>query len=196
MVKRIFDIAFSLIALVLLSPLFAVLAIVVLCDGSGGVLFAQVRVGKNSRPFRMLKFRTMKPNSETAGQLTIGNRDKRITRSGFFLRKYKLDELPQLINVLLGQMSIVGPRPEVPRYVELYNEEEKHVLDIRPGITDYASLEYFAEGELLARAENPELTYINEVMPAKLRLNLRYIRERSLLTDLMVIGRTVKKIFE
>ncbi|MDZ4821940.1 MAG: sugar transferase [Flavobacteriales bacterium] len=193
--KRIFDIAFSLVALVLLSPLFFVLAIIVLCDGSGGIFFTQVRVGKNGKTFRLIKFRTMRSKSEASGQLTIGSGDHRITRSGSILRNYKLDELPQLVNVLLGQMSIVGPRPEVPRYVALYNEEQQHVLDISPGITDYASLQYFHESDLLAKSENPEETYINEVMPAKLQLNLQYIREQSFISDCKIIGRTVRKIF-
>ncbi len=137
----------------------------------------------------------MRSKSEASGQLTIGSGDHRITRSGSILRNYKLDELPQLVNVLLGQMSIVGPRPEVPRYVALYNEEQQHVLDISPGITDYASLQYFHESDLLAKSENPEETYINEVMPAKLQLNLQYIREQSFISDCKIIGRTVRKIF-
>lgn len=137
----------------------------------------------------------MRPGSESSGQITVGMRDPRITSSGIFLRKYKLDELPQLVNIMIGDMSVVGPRPEVPRYVELYSPEQRQVLNVRPGLTDYASLEYFHENEILSRAADPERSYREEIMPAKLALNLRYLQDQSLLTDLKIIARTVGKIF-
>lgn len=136
----------------------------------------------------------MRVNSDRLGLITIGGRDPRITAAGYYLRKYKLDELPQLLNVLFGTMSLVGPRPEVRKYVDLYTEEQKKVLDVKPGITDYASLEYFSENELLAKSPDPENTYINEVMPSKLALNKKYIEEAGLLTDFKIILRTLKKI--
>ena len=137
----------------------------------------------------------MKPDSDKKGLLTVGGRDPRVTGIGYFLRKYKLDELPQLINVLVGDMSLVGPRPEVRKYVDLYSKEQLHVLDVQPGITDYASIEYSNENELLAKSADPEKTYIEEVMPAKLKLNMKYIEEKSLRTDLKIIFRTIGKIF-
>lgn len=154
----------------------------------------QKRVGRNNKDFTIYKFRTMKTGSDKKGLLTVGGRDSRITSVGYFLRKYKLDELPQLFNVLFGDMSLVGPRPEVRKYVDLYNEEQKKILLVKPGITDYASLEYFSENELLGKSSNPEETYIKEIMPAKLELNKRYISEAGLITDLKIIGRTLKKI--
>lgn len=195
MMKRLFDIVFSLIMLMLLSPLLLIIVILVIADSRGGAFFGQIRVGKNEIPFRLWKFRTMRPDSENKGQLTIGARDSRITRVGFVLRKYKIDELPQLWNVLAGDMSMVGPRPEVPRYVAMYSPEQKAVLNVRPGITDYASLLYFEESELLAKSANPEETYVKEVMPAKLKLNLDYIRKNSLSGDMIIIVRTVKRMF-
>lgn len=155
----------------------------------------QKRVGKNGKDFSLLKFRTMRPDSDKKGLLTVGMRDSRITRTGYFLRKYKLDELPQLFNVLTGDMSLVGPRPEVRKYVDMYNEEQKKVLSVQPGITDYASIEYVNENEVLARSSNPEQTYINEIMPHKLELNLKYIREKGMATDLKIIIRTIGRIF-
>ena len=137
----------------------------------------------------------MQLNSDSKGLLTVGGRDPRITRSGYFLRKYKLDELPQLLNVLIGDMSFVGPRPEVKKYVDLYTSKELQVLNVRPGITDFASLEYFSENQLLATSDDPETTYIQEIMPAKLKLSARYIEEASLLTDVKIMGRTILKIF-
>lgn len=195
MMKRLFDIVFSLVMLMLLSPLLLIIVILVIADSRGGAFFGQIRVGKNEIPFRLWKFRTMRPDSENKGQLTIGARDSRITRVGFVLRKYKIDELPQLWNVLAGDMSMVGPRPEVPRYVAMYSPEQKAVLNVRPGITDYASLLYFEESELLAKSANPEETYVKEVMPAKLKLNLDYIRKNSLSGDMIIIVRTVKRMF-
>jgi len=150
--KRAFDIVFSLFLLTLLSPLFLFLSTFIALDSRGGVFFGQIRVGKNGCHFRLLKFRTMRPFSESAGQITVGASDSRITRAGKWLRKYKMDELPQLINILRGQMSVVGPRPEVPRYVEMYTDDQRRVLEVRPGLTDYASLAYFHENEVLAQS--------------------------------------------
>lgn len=158
------------------------------------IFYFQTRVGKDNLDFKLFKFRTMYTDADKKGLLTVGGRDPRVTPVGYYLRKFKLDELPQLFNVLFGSMSLVGPRPEVRKYVEMYNEEQKRVLEVKPGITDYASLEYINENELLAKSENPEQTYINEIMPAKLKLNMRYIQETGLLTDLTIITRTVQKI--
>lgn len=193
--KRIFDIIFSAIMLMILSPLFLVIAISIVFDSRGGVFFGQIRVGKNERPFKLWKFRTMRPGSEKKGQLTVGARDNRITKSGYVLRKYKMDELPQLWNVFVGEMSMVGPRPEVPRYVDMYNNEQKRVLSIKPGITDYASLLYFSESELLAKSTDPEKTYIDEIMPAKLKLNLEYVQKHSFGGDIRIIVKTIGRIF-
>jgi len=195
MMKRLFDIGFSLFFLLLLLPLFILLSIWIATDSGGGPFFLQLRVGHRGRLFSLIKFRTMRTGAELSGQITIGSRDPRITGPGHFLRRFKLDELPQLVNILIGDMSVVGPRPEVPRYVALYTEEQRKVLEVRPGLTDYASLEYFSESELLGKAEDPEHTYIHEVMPAKLSLNLKYISESGLRTDLRIIWRTVKRIF-
>lgn len=194
MLKRLFDITCSFIGLLLLSPLFLVIAAWILTDSRGGVFYRQVRVGQFGRDFRLFKFRSMRPGSDKKGLLTVGGRDNRITRSGYFLRRYKLDELPQLINVLTGDMSLVGPRPEVRKYVDLYTEEQKKVLLARPGITDYASIEYARENDLLAQSSDPEKTYIEEIMPAKLLLNLKYINEQGLGTDLKIIFKTFGKI--
>lgn len=194
MLKRLFDITCSFIGLLLLSPLFFVIAAWILTDSRGGVFYRQVRVGQYGRDFRLFKFRSMRPGSDKKGLLTVGGRDNRITRSGYFLRRYKLDELPQLINVLTGDMSLVGPRPEVRKYVDLYTEEQKKVLLARPGITDYASIEYARENDLLAQSSDPEKTYIEEIMPAKLLLNLKYINEQGLGTDLKIIFKTFGKI--
>jgi lipopolysaccharide/colanic/teichoic acid biosynthesis glycosyltransferase len=194
MLKRLFDIFVSLTGLLLLLPLFFVIGLLVRFDSPGSVFYRQQRVGKNRRLFRIFKFRTMQLNSDSKGLLTVGGRDPRITRSGYFLRKYKLDELPQLLNVLIGDMSFVGPRPEVKKYVDLYTSKELQVLNVRPGITDFASLEYFSENQLLATSDDPETTYIQEIMPAKLKLSARYIEEASLLTDVKIMGRTILKI--
>jgi lipopolysaccharide/colanic/teichoic acid biosynthesis glycosyltransferase len=195
MAKRAFDIILSFIGLLLLSPVFITLAIAIAFDSPGGVFYRQTRVGKNGHPFRILKFRSMRSGSDKKGQLTVGSKDQRITRTGRFIRRHKLDELPQLINVLKGDMSLVGPRPEVPKYVAMYNEEQKKVLSVRPGITDYASIEYANENDLLASSSDPEKTYIDEVMPAKLALNKKYISEAGLGTDIKLIFRTLGKVF-
>lgn len=192
--KRLFDIVFSSIVLILFLPFGILIALWILIESKGGVFYAQERIGKNGVPFRMLKFRTMRPNAEKSGRLTVGMRDPRITRSGVVLRKYKLDEFPQFINVLSGKMSIVGPRPEVAEFVSLYSPEQRQILNVKPGITDYASLEYFKENELLGQSEDPHRTYIEEIMPAKITLNMKYIDNPGLMQDIKIIWRTFLKI--
>lgn len=195
MLKRAFDIVVSAISVLVLSPVLLVLGLVVALTSPGGAFFRQVRVGRGGEPFHLLKFRTMRPGSEAKGQITVGGCDPRITGIGYFLRKSKMDELPQLINVLKGDMSIVGPRPEVPKYVALYTPEQREVLNVRPGITSAASIAYMNENELLGRSADPERTYIDEVMPAKLALDLAYAREPSLGRDLSIILRTATGLF-
>lgn len=190
MIKRIFDIFFSLIVLAILSPILFLIILLVLSDSKGGAFFHQIRVGKDGVEFKLHKFRTMKPASENSGQLTVGMRDSRITKIGYYLRKSKLDEMPQLWNILVGQMSVVGPRPEVPKYVAMYSAQQRQVLSVKPGLTDYASIKYVNENEILEKSSNPEQTYIDEIMPEKLALNLQYIREKSLLVDLKIIVNT------
>ncbi|MFN0187545.1 MAG: sugar transferase [Bacteroidia bacterium] len=194
MAKRLFDVLVSTVMSVLLSPLLLVLALAVKFSSKGPAFYMQERIGKNEKPFRIFKFRTMFLDSDKKGLLTVGGRDPRVTRVGYFLRKYKLDELPQLFNVVLGEMSLVGPRPEVKKYVEMYSVEQRKVLEVKPGITDYASIEYANENELLGKADDPEKMYVEEIMPAKLKLNLKYVREQSFLVDLKIIFRTVMKI--
>ena len=192
--KRIFDILVSFVGLVILSPLFIVLAIVIVSDSKGSVFFKQTRVGRNGVPFKIYKFRTMIEDAEAKGmQLTVGD-DSRITNVGTFLRKTKIDELPQLINVFKGEMSFVGPRPEVPKYVELYTEDQRQVLMVRPGITDLASIEYRNESDLLVNTDNPEKIYVEEIMPKKLDLNMRYIERISFVTDIGIIFRTISVV--
>lgn len=192
--KRAFDIVVSLVLVLVLLPLLVVLALSVVLTSSGGAFFRQVRVGRGGHEFKLMKFRTMRPDSEARGQLTIGGRDPRVTPIGYFLRKSKLDELPQLWNVLVGDMSLVGPRPEVPKYVALYTTEQREVLGVRPGITGPASLQYIDENELLARSADPERTYIEEVMPAKLAIDLEYVRRASMANDLRILFRTAKGV--
>jgi lipopolysaccharide/colanic/teichoic acid biosynthesis glycosyltransferase len=194
MAKRLFDITSSLLGLLLIAPLLLLIALLVVLDSRGGVFYRQVRVGKDNRDFRLLKFRSMAQGSDRKGLLTVGGKDSRVTRTGYYLRKYKLDELPQLVNVLKGDMSLVGPRPEVRKYVSLYDENQLKVLSVRPGITDPASIAYSNENELLGSAENPEKLYIEEIMPAKLRMNLDYIRSQSFSGDVRIIGSTITKI--
>ncbi len=192
--KRIFDFFLALIGLIILLPFFTLIILLILITSGFPIFYTQKRVGRGNIEFDLLKFRTMKNNAEKAGLLTVGGRDPRITGIGYYLRKYKIDELPQLVNVLLGDMSLVGPRPEVRKYVDMYNEEQKKVLLVKPGITDLASLEYFSENDLLAKSSEPEQTYINEIMPAKLELNKKYISEMGVRTDLKIILRTLKRI--
>lgn len=188
---RALDILFSFFGLILLSPVLLVLAVWVKLDSSGPVFYRQVRVGRYGKDFMLLKFRSMRVNADKAGLLTVGGRDPRITTAGYFLRKYKLDELPQLLNVLIGEMSLVGPRPEVRKYVELYTNEQKNILNVRPGVTDIASIEFKNENELLARSNNAEHTYITEVMPQKIKLNQVFIQDPSVASYLRIIFRTV-----
>lgn len=192
--KRLFDILFSLIILILFLPFGIVLSVLIVLESKGGIFYKQERIGKNGIPFYLLKFRSMRTNADKLGKLTVGMRDPRITKIGYFIRKFKLDEFPQFINVLKGEMSIVGPRPDVKEYVDLYSTEERKVLEVKPGITDYASLEYFEESDLLAKSSNPEKTYIEEIMPAKLKLNQKYIANPTLLVDLKIIFLTAKRI--
>lgn len=192
--KRLLDILSSLLVLILLLPVWLIIAMAVALESRGGVFYHQYRVGKDNRDFKMYKFRTMQTGSDQKGLLTVGDRDNRITRVGYFLRKYKLDEFPQLINVLKGDMSVVGPRPEVRKYVDLYTPEQMRVLSVRPGLTDIASIQYVHEDEILAASDNPEQTYIQEVMPAKLALNLQYIDTQSLCGDIKLIWKTFTAI--
>ena len=192
-IKRIFDIICSSLGLIVLSPMLIIVTILIKKGSDGPVFFKQIRVGENEKEFLILKFRTMVVDAEKLGkQITIGN-DSRITKIGAFLRKYKLDELPQLINVFKGEMSLVGPRPEVPRYVKLYTEEQKEVLKIKPGITDLASLRYKDENDLLGDKQDPEAFYINTVMPDKLSLNLEYMKNNNVIFDIYIIIKTIVK---
>src|SRR5574344_508843 len=177
---RLFDILFSCIGLIILSPLFAVVAIWIKLDSIGPVFYRQIRVGKNDKDFRIFKFRSMRVGSDTKGLITVGGKDMRVTRAGYFLRKYKVDELPQLLNVFVGDMSLVGPRPEVRKYVDLYTPEQLKVLSVRPGITDYASVEYVDENEILGAAEDSERTYIEQILPDKIRDNMKDINHQTL----------------
>lgn len=195
MVKRLFDIIFSIAGLIILFPLFLVVSILILLDSHGSAFFFQSRVGKTNRDFQMIKFRTMFCNSENKGLLTVGNTDPRITKTGQWLRKYKIDEFPQLFNILIGDMSFVGPRPEVRKYVDLYNYGQMKVLSVKPGLTDYASLEYINENEILEQYDNPEKVYIEKIMPEKLALNLKYINEKGFFTDLEIMVKTIGRIF-
>ena len=192
--KRLFDILSSFFVLIHIWPFMLIIAMLVVFSGRGGVFFTQKRVGRNEKEFKLYKFRTMRLDSEQKGQLTVGGDDPRITKAGRFLRRFKLDELPQLLNVLAGSMSVVGPRPEVSKYTNMYTPEQKKVLSVRPGLTDYASIEYIDENDLLGQSKDPEKTYIDEVMPAKLKLNLKYIEEQGFLTDLKIIFKTLGKI--
>lgn len=190
MLKRTFDILFSLGGIIFLSPILILISIIVKADSAGPVLYRQTRVGKNNIDFDLLKFRSMKINSDKSGLLTVGGRDSRITTAGYYLRKYKLDELPQLINVLKGEMSFVGPRPEVRKYVELYNTQQKKILNVRPGITDTASIKYRDESEILAGQKDPEEFYIKYIMPEKIKMNLEYMNDRSMFKDVKIIFKT------
>ena len=195
MLKRIFDIILSLFGLIILLPFMLIIAILIKIDSKGPIFFKQIRVTKGEREFKILKYRTMRVGSDKYSQITVG-KDKRITKIGSFLRKYKLDEIPQLINVLIGDMSLVGPRPEVPKYVALYTDEQKEILKVRAGITDYASIEFSNENDLLASEKNPEEAYIEKVMPKKIELNKKYLSEISVLTDIKIILLTIKKILK
>ncbi len=192
--KRLFDIVASGLGLICLSPLFAAVAIWIKCDSKGPVFYRQTRVGKDNKDFRLYKFRSMRPNSDKAGLITIGGRDPRVTRSGYYIRKYKLDEFPQLINVFIGDMSLVGPRPEVRKYVDMYTPEQMKVLSVRPGITSLASIRYRNENDILAAAEDPDRAYVEQVMPDKLAIDMEYVGRANLLTDIKLIFSTFKEI--
>ena len=192
--RRFFDILFSFFGLLFLSPLFLIIALWIIVDDPGPVFYRQQRVGKDGKDFGLLKFRSMRVGADKMSLITIGERDPRVTRAGYYIRKYKLDELPQLWNVFVGEMSLVGPRPEVRRYVDLYTPEQRKVLSIRPGITDYASIEYIDENRLLAQSTDPDKTYIEEIMPAKIALNMRYINHQTIGEYIKIIFLTFYKI--
>ena len=191
---RFFDILFSIIGLVLLSPLFTVLYLLIRIESQGGGFYSQERIGKNGKPFKLFKFRSMRIGSDKKGLITIGEKDNRITKTGFILRKYKLDELPQLWNVFIGDMSLVGPRPEVKKYTDLYTEEQKQVLHVRPGITDWASIKYVDENKILGESKDPDDAYVNLIMPNKIKLNMVYIQHQTLGEYFKIIFTTSKEI--
>ncbi len=196
MIKRLVDFLVSFIGLLLLSPFFLTIALWIALDSRGSVFYWQHRVGKGGKLFSLVKFRTMKTDADKFTAITVGQRDPRITRAGYFLRKYKLDELPQLLNVLKGEMSLVGPRPEIEKFVVLYDQEQQKVISVKPGITDYASIEFRNENQLLEGKPDPVDFYIREIMPVKLKLNLEYIRDQSLWVDIKIIFRTIFLIFK
>jgi lipopolysaccharide/colanic/teichoic acid biosynthesis glycosyltransferase len=191
---RLFDFIFSLLGILILSPLFLVIYILIIIESEGSGFYVQRRVGKNGIDFKLLKFRSMHKEADRKGLITIGSRDSRLTRVGIFIRRFKLDELPQLFNVLKGEMSLVGPRPEVRKYVELYTPDQKKILTVRPGVTDYASIEYADENTILGRAANPEKVYIEEIMPDKIRLNMKYIENQNLKSYFQIIFVTFNQI--
>ena len=195
MAKRLFDIVSSGIGLLCLAPVFVVMAIWIKLDSRGPVFYRQTRVGRYGRDFRIFKFRSMRVGSDKGRQITVGERDPRITRSGYFIRRYKIDELPQLINVFMGDRTSVGPRPEVRKDVDLYSEEQRKVFQVRPGITDLASIKYRNENELLSQVDDPDTYYIDVIMPDKLAINLEYIRHQSFMGDIKIIFNTLFKIF-
>ncbi len=191
---RVFDIVFSGIGLILLSPLFLIVYILIRLESKGGGFYAQVRIGKNGMPFKLYKFRSMRTGADKGSLITVGGHDPRITKMGYFIRKYKIDELPQLWNVFIGDMSLVGPRPEVERYTRLYTEEQKKVLSVRPGITDWASIEYVDENVILGQAEDPDKAYIEQIMPDKIRYNMKWIENQGVLEYFKIIFSTFFKI--
>lgn len=194
--KRLFDILVSTIILLCFLPFGIVLSVLILLESRGGVFYRQERIGQYGKPFYLLKFRTMRKDADKLGQLTVGMRDPRITRVGRFIRKKKLDEFPQFLNVLGGRMSIVGPRPEVKEYVDLYTEDQRAVLSVKPGITDYASLEYYRENELLGQSADPRKTYIEEIMPAKIELNRRYLANPTVGHDMRIMWLTFRRMLD
>lgn len=191
MMKRLFDIVASACGLILLSPLFFIVSVWIKLDSIGPVFYRQVRVGRYNKDFKIFKFRTMRVGADKGSLVTIGGRDPRVTRIGYYLRKFKLDELPQLINVFIGDMSLVGPRPEVRHYVNYWTSEQLHVLDVRPGITDPASIKFRNENELMESAEDPESFYINVIMQEKLKLYLEYVHNASFWYDIKLIFKTI-----
>jgi len=195
MLKRFTDIFLSFLAILVLLPFMFVISLIVNFESIGGFFYFQQRVGKNGKDFKLIKFRTMYVRADKNGLITVGTNDKRITGFGKFLRKFKLDELPQLFNVIIGDMSIVGPRPEVRKYVNLYNSEQLKVLSVHPGLTDYASIIYIEENKILSESDDPEKMYVEKIMPHKLELNLKYIKNQTIFTDLKIIFKTIFKIF-
>ena len=191
---RLLDILFSLIGLVVLSPALLLIYILIICESKGNGFYIQERIGINGKPFGLYKFRTMRIGADANGQLTIGKRDNRITCVGYYLRRTKIDELPQLLNVLKGDMSLVGPRPEVRKYVDLYTDEQRKVLNVRPGITDYASIEYVNESELLEKADDPDRLYIDTIMPDKIKLNMKYLEHYTVSEYFRIIFKTFKSL--
>lgn len=191
---RIFDVFFSGIGLIVLLPVFLILYILIRCESKGGGFYAQERIGKDGKPFKLYKFRSMRKDSDKGSLITIGGHDPRITRMGYFIRKYKLDELPQLWNVFIGDMSLVGPRPEVEKYTRLYTEEQKMVLSVCPGITDWASIEYVDENVILGQAENPDRAYVEQIMPDKIRYNMKWINNQSVMEYFKIIFSTFFKL--
>ena len=194
MSKRLFDITFSLLGLILIFPILLLIALIIKLDSKGPILFIQGRVGKNNKDFKIFKFRTMRIQSDKKGLLTLGNKDSRITKIGYFLRRYKIDEFPQLFNILKGDMSFVGPRPELRYYVNFYNEDDMKIFKVRPGITGLASLKYRNEVELLKTAEDPETFFIETIIPDKLKYNKEYIKRQNFFFDLKLIGLTIIKV--
>jgi len=191
LIKRTLDIAIALIGIVLTSPVLCLLAVIIKTNSTGPAVYAGERVGKDGKPFKLYKFRTMVVDADTIGGPSAGDDDPRITRVGRILRKYKLDEFPQLANVLKGDMSFIGPRPEVQQEVELFTGEEKAILSIRPGITDYASIKFNNEGEILAGSEDPHQAYLQKIRPEKMRLGLEYVKNRSLWVDTKIMAKTI-----
>jgi len=197
MIKRIFDIMLVVPGLVVTAPCFLCIALAIRLESSGPVFYNGVRIGKNGKPFRMHKFRSMVQNADKIGGPSTAGDDPRLTRTGKFLKKFQLDELPQLFNVLKGDMSLVGPRPEVPYYVDMMSADEKQtILSVRPGMTDWASLWNFHEGEILRGATDPEKEYQEKIRPEKIRLQMQYVREQNFLGDLNIIFQTIVKIFQ
>ena len=191
---RLFDIFFSALGLIILFPFFIVFYLLIRIESKGGAFYIQERIGKNGKPFGLYKFRSMRVGSDAEGLLTVGERDNRITRIGYVLRKTKIDELPQLLNVLKGDMSLVGPRPEVRKYTDMYTDEQRKVLCVRPGITDYASIEYVNENELLSKADDPERMYIEKVIPDKIKLNMKYLEHYTVGEYFKIIFLTFKSL--
>lgn len=188
---RVFDIILSLIGIVILSPLFVIIYLLIILESRGGGIYVQERVGKDFKLFRLYKFRSMCVDADKSGLITIGGKDPRMTRMGVLIRRFKIDELPQLFNVLKGDMSMVGPRPEVRKYVDMYNPDQKKVLSIRPGVTDYASIDYVDENILLGTAEDPEKMYIETIMPDKIRRNMRFVENQTVREYFKIIFLTV-----
>lgn len=193
--KRLLDLLGSTVGLLIFSPILIILAIAIKLDSKGPVFYMQERIGKGGLPFKLFKFRSMYTGADKKGLLTVGGKDNRVTKVGYFIRKYKFDEIPQFLNVFFGDMSLVGPRPEVKKYTDLYNSEQREVLNVKPGMTDYASIEYRNENDVLAASADPEKTYIEEIMPHKLELNKKYISEAGLFTDIKILFITFKTIF-